>query len=377
MKDTNKYIPIDFFFLRKGLKIDCGIYYKNGNSFVLLYRNIVVDSKFLSDVMPFYSTHGGLYIDKEGYNKIQKENINILEEHMNDFDENFHKKLIKVKTMFTNITKQTEKLVNELKTKGTVNKKQANEIVTELSSTIKEENNDEAIFQCINEIKEADSYLYTHSINVATLNGLLGSWLGLDEVKINKLVKIGLMHDIGKLRVPQMILNKPGKLTDREFEIVKKHSVNSYNMLIEMGEFDTEVLEAVKFHHERENGSGYPSGLNSSEIPLFAKITAISDVYDAMVSKRCYKEPVSPFDVLQMLSLNKFSDLNYKLVNLFLEIVPMLLIRRPVILSDGSIGIVVYICQNNYQYPVVKVNDELIVTNENLTVISMYLPTGK
>ncbi|MEG1994404.1 MAG: hypothetical protein RR048_05780, partial [Oscillospiraceae bacterium] len=114
--------------------------------------------------------------------------------------------------------------------------------------------------------------------------------------------------------------------------------------------------------------------LQSSQIPLFAKITAISDVYDAMISKRCYKEPVSPFDVLEMLSTNKFSNLDFKLVNKFLEVVPMLLMRKPFVLSDGNIGVVVYIRKDNYRYPVVKVNDRLVVTDEKCRCISVYSP---
>ena len=374
MRDTNEYIPIDLFFLRKGLKLDCGIYYKNGSSFILLYKDVIVDSKFLADIMPFYTTHGGLYLDKEGYEKIQMENIEIFEERLNHFDKNFQQKFIKVRNMYSNILDRTETLVKHIALKGSINRETATGLVNELSSSITNESNDEVIFHCINEIREADSYLYTHSINVATLNGLMGVWLGLDDTQNKKLVKIGLMHDMGKLRVPQSILNKPSKLTEREFEIVKKHPVNSYNMLIEIGESDKEVLEAVKLHHERETGSGYPYGLLSGQIPLYAKITAISDVYDAMVSKRCYKDPVSPFEILHMLSVNKFSDLDYKLVSLFLEVVPMLLIRKPVILSDGRIGIVVYVRRDNYQYPVVKVEDRLIITNENCKCVSIYSP---
>ncbi|MEG1448430.1 MAG: HD-GYP domain-containing protein [Oscillospiraceae bacterium] len=275
--------------------------------------------------------------------------------------------------MYSSVLDRTESFIKDITLRGSINKEAATGLVNDLSSSISEEN-DEVIFHCINEIREADRYLYTHSINVATLNVLMGIWLGLSDEQNKKLVKIGLMHDMGKLRLPQDIINKPGKLSDREFNIVKNHPINSYNMLVEIGEFDKDVLEAVKFHHERENGSGYPNRLQSSQIPLFAKITAISDVYDAMISKRCYKEPVSPFDVLEMLSTNKFSNLDFKLVNKFLEVVPMLLMRKPFVLSDGNIGVVVYIRKDNYRYPVVKVNDRLVVTDEKCRCISVYSP---
>jgi HD-GYP domain-containing protein (c-di-GMP phosphodiesterase class II) len=121
------------------------------------------------------------------------------------------------------------------------------------------------------------------------------------------------------------------------------------------------------------NGSGYPSGLAADEIPIFARITSVSDVYDAMVSKRCYKEAHSPFAVLNQLKEEQFWGLDIKIVNLFVEQMPRELLGKSILLSNGMAGIIRHVNDKNIEYPVVEINGEIVNTNKDLHCISMLI----
>ena len=229
------------------------------------------------------------------------------------------------------------------------------------------------LFQCINAHNEADEYLQRHSSNVAILNGLMGKWLGLNDKGISDLVLLGLMHDIGKTKVPQDILNSPGKLTEEEFAIVKRHSIYSHEMLGVSGRFSESVQAGARHHHERMNGTGYPDRLMTDSIPFYSRITAISDIYDAMVSQRCYKNAQSPFKILLQMENDKFWGLDIKLVKIFQEQMPQELIGKSVLLSDGRAGIVKHINDSNLEYPLVEVNGEVVLTNNDLYCVSMII----
>jgi HD-GYP domain-containing protein (c-di-GMP phosphodiesterase class II) len=229
------------------------------------------------------------------------------------------------------------------------------------------------LFQCINGNNEIDEYLFRHSTNVAIINGLMGKWLGFPIVETEDLVMLGLVHDIGKMRVPPEILNSPGKLTEAEFEVIKKHAVYSYDMLNENKSFSEKIKKAALSHHEKMNGSGYPEHLTANQIPIYAKITSISDIYDAMVSQRCYKSAVSPFRVLQQLATEQFSELDTKLVKLFINQMPNELVGKQVFMSNGSVGVVKLINETNLEYPVVEIAGEIILTNKDLYCLSMMI----
>ncbi|MDN5304601.1 MAG: hypothetical protein PWP46_1487 [Fusobacteriaceae bacterium] len=192
------------------------------------------------------------------------------------------------------------------------------------------------IFRSIMTMRDVDEYLYRHSVNVAVLSFLLAKWLGYNDEKLNKILYAGLLHDIGKLKVDQKVLNKPGKLTEEEFEIVKKHALYTYKVLINFKSIDKEILFGATFHHEKLDGSGYPFGLTEEKIPEFAKIIAIADIFDAMTSNRVYHKKKSPFLVLEMFSTNSFGKLDTRIVYTFLQRFVEYYIGSEVILNNGK-----------------------------------------
>ncbi len=135
-----------------------------------------------------------------------------------------------------------------------------------------------------------DRYTACHSANVARYAEMIAKEMGLSSKKCSDIKLAAQLHDIGKIGIPEQILNKPTKLTKEEFDIIKTHPNVGYNILKDIKRFQQNgVLDGILFHHERENGSGYPNGLKSDEIPLVAKIIAVADSFDAITSKRIYR----------------------------------------------------------------------------------------
>ena len=175
------------------------------------------------------------------------------------------------------------------------------------------------IYTSMETIGSYDAGTYLHSINVATYSGILGMLIGLSAEKMKQLVVTAMLHDIGKTLIDEDIINKQGKLTAEEFEIVKTHPRLGYDLLKENESVPSVVRVSILEHHENADGSGYPIGLKDDDIYLFAKIIHICDVYDAMISKRPYKKEINPADVLEHLMAQAGTMFNYGLAVTFVK----------------------------------------------------------
>jgi HD-GYP domain-containing protein (c-di-GMP phosphodiesterase class II) len=166
---------------------------------------------------------------------------------------------------------------------------------------------DDKAFLSLVKASSYDYYTYTHCINVAIYSIGIGRFIGLSHEELRALAYGAALHDVGKSRISQDVLNKEGKLSDDEFNHIKQHAAFGFDILFETtGEVDERVLSAVRHHHEKLDGSGYPDGIKGSNISTFAKIVAVADVFDALNTKRCYKEPMSTFETLTFMK-NKMS----------------------------------------------------------------------
>ena len=191
----------------------------------------------------------------------------------------------------------------------------------------------------INEVvkeQKVEDYLFNHSVNVAIIGNLIGKWLDLGKEDIKILTLGGLVHDIGKLKIDKKILDKPEKLTEEEFEEVKKHPSYSHKILTEMGYNEEKLLRAVTLHHEREDGTGYPLGIKSKNIPIHSKIIAIADIFDAMTSNRVYDKKMNIFKVMEKIQKETFGKLDYKMVTLFIKKFLEFYIGSEVTLNTGD-----------------------------------------
>lgn len=260
----------------------------------------------------------------------------------------------------------------EARLKNRIDLDDTNEVLAMLEQTL-DQIELSFVMQWISYMRDSDEYLCTHSVNVGMLSGLIGMWVGYSEDERKRLILAGLLHDIGKTRIDDKIINAPKRLSAEEFAEIKKHPLFSYDIMKNSGMEDEDVLNAILGHHEKGNGTGYPFGLNFDQISQFAKIISIADIYDAMVAKRVYKDAKSPFVVLDEFYKNKFSDLDIRLVDVFLERMASEMIGKKAVLSDGRIAEIVFVEKTNFLYPVVSCNGKIFKTTSKITCESLCL----
>lgn len=193
----------------------------------------------------------------------------------------------------------------------------------------------------LTDLRSFDGYTYAHSVNVAVIACIIGFGLNLSSDDLEQLVMAGLLHDLGKLVIPREILNKPARLTSEEYDVMKSHSTISYEIIKERWDISAHVKAAVLYHHENVDGSGYPDGKEGDEISLFTKILHVADVYDALVSKRPYKDPYSPYEACEYLMGGGGIMFDSRVVEALLLYVPFYPKGTQVKLSNGSEGIIV------------------------------------
>lgn len=226
-----------------------------------------------------------------------------------------------------------------------------NDMLAEVDTILSQTRNSLHLLDMLQCLRGFDDMTYMHSMNVALICNVIGGWLNLPKDELNVLVVSGLLHDIGKLRIPPEIISKPGKLTDEEFEIIRSHPKLGYDIL-QPKDLDERVKQAALQHHERMNGSGYPKKLPGTEINSFSSIVAIADVYDAMTSNRVYRKGICPFKVIGILEQEKdLYDPNY--LYLFMKRTVEAYINSEVILSNNERGKVVLLNQQILSRPVV------------------------
>ena len=175
------------------------------------------------------------------------------------------------------------------------------------------------IFALSNAVDARDPYTAGHSARVTKISMLLGKTLDLPEEKLGNLEYAALFHDIGKIGIPDYILLKNSKLTDEEFEIIKKHPEMGVRILKSI-DFLTEGLPIIKHHHEKFMGKGYPDDINGEDIPLGARIIAIADTYDAITSDRPYRKGLSHETAVEEILRNKGLQFDDKMVDAFMQI---------------------------------------------------------
>ena len=234
-------------------------------------------------------------------------------------------------------------------------------------------NENKYIVKCLEDIKGFDEYTYTHCINVGFYSMLIAKWLDLPEFIIQEVTQAGLLHDIGKVNMPNEILNKNEKLTPEEFEVIKKHPIYGYNLIKDISCISESVKKAVLLHHERIDCSGYPFGYSGSSISLLANIVSVADVYDAMTQDRVYKKKVAPFDAFEMFLTVGKSMFHTTVLNAFLKNIAAFYVGANVILNNGDTGEIMCIPPKDILSPIISVKSKYIDLSQerSLKVLSL------
>ena len=209
-----------------------------------------------------------------------------------------------------------------------------------LSSIVKSVARNRNALLLLANLKNLDDYMFRHSVNVAIFAVSFGQYLGLEEEELRLIGIAAMFHDYGKALLPAAILNAPRKLNASEMQIMRTHVERGYEKLRSSGKFPQEVLSAILQHHERHDGSGYPYKLAGDDIGLYGRILSICDVYDALASKRVYKDAIHPKHALG--TLFKMSENAWApgFAEHFIKMVGIFPIGTAVLLSNGQKGIV-------------------------------------
>lgn len=231
-----------------------------------------------------------------------------------------------------------------------------NHMLTSVTDLISEGSTSISIFDMLHNMRGYDDLTYVHSMSVSLICNIFGKWLNLNNEDIKVLTIAGLLHDIGKLLIPDNILKKPSKLTDNEYNIIKTHTLQGYNILKDKN-IDNRIKNAALLHHERFDGSGYPLGYSGDKLDLFTKIVSIADVYDAMTAARVYRGPLCPFKVIAIFEAEGLQKYDSQLILTFLGHITDTYLNNRVRLNDGTQGDVVMINRDALSRPMIKTLD--------------------
>lgn len=231
-----------------------------------------------------------------------------------------------------------------------------------------------SITELLHKLQSKDEYTFQHTVNIGVLSITIGKWMGLKAKDLRNLILAGTLHDIGKSKIPTELINKPGRLTADEYELMKKHTLFGREILEKSDEYDESVKLAVLQHHERIDGTGYPKGLKGNEIHLYSRIVAVADVYHALTSVRVYKGKVTPLVALDYLERN-MDTMDAQVILIFVEKMLSSLQSCRVLLNNNVVCDIVYIDRRNIVRPLLKMADEdriiELQKREDLDIVDM------
>jgi HD-GYP domain-containing protein (c-di-GMP phosphodiesterase class II) len=300
-----KYYLIDKIIIIDDIKFDFDIYAKN-NEEERVFLIFEKEKKLFEKDVNFLISHRHLYVhesEKESYDRYFR---NYMSRKNGPRDmEVFYKEVgYTVDKMF----KDPERLASYSEVK---------DIVTNMVSTILD---DDFMISSFISILSTNYYTHTHSLNVSVYSICLGKHLGLVESELQELGISALLHDLGKSKIKDEIINKNGSLTEYEFNEIKKHPLLGWLLAKRLSITNKNILSGIRNHHERMDGNGYPDKLKDKDIHIFAKIIGVCDVFDALTTKRVYKDAVSTFETLIMMKKEMSKHLDVTLVDEFIKI---------------------------------------------------------
>lgn len=226
----------------------------------------------------------------------------------------------------------------------------------------------------LTKIKHQDEYTAEHSLNVCILSATFARFLGHDESEIRRIAMSGLLHDVGKSRVPLDILNKQGRLTADEINIMKEHTSFGKDLLLSIGQADRIAVDVAHTHHERLDGKGYPRGLKASQIPYYAKIVALADCYDAITSSRCYDGARASMEALDIIYKCRGVQFDKELAINFIKCIGIYPPGAIVELNTGEVGIVISAVAESKLRPkvlLVRSKDKKIISEKSIDLSSI------
>ena len=323
---------------------------------MMLARDIVgLDTVFLSKGTILSEGH------ILGIRRLSISDVYVVTNNTPDEDDNNSLPIFKADEKLNNVYKEgIDTFKNMYETIGLGNSIEVQVVQKNILPLVKEFLTSNNIMGKLRQVIINDDYIYKHSLNVCIISTIIGKWLNFSSSELEKLSIAAMLHDIGKSKIPASILNKPGKLSAAEFDIMKKHTTEGYNIIKNSKGISYESCLGVLQHHERVDGSGYPLSLKQDKIHEFAKIISVADIFDAMTSERVYKEKVCPFKVAELITQNSFGSLDPYITYVFLHNLAHYYVGNIVKLNSGEIGEIVLLNKQVPTRPLVRVENKYI-----------------
>ena len=346
--------------VKPGMTVASDVYALNNQ--LVIPKGVVLNNKTISK-LSFYSVPF-IQIEDEILAEETQKPLTYHEKIQNDpqfqkFKARFEQEVDTFKNQLNDVVNQNEPLdVDALL-------ERSNNIVSSAPDSI-------GILTLLSNMHSYDDETFAHCMNVSLICNLFAKWLHLSEDEVNKATLCGLLHDIGKMTIPETILRKPGKLTEAEYIKIKEHSRAGYQILRD-NKIDPHICNAALMHHERSDGSGYPLHLKDSQIDPYAKIVAIADVYDATTSPRVYRGPMCPFEVIGIFEHDGLQKYSPEYILVILENIVNTYLLETVKLSDDREGQVIYINKDHLARPTIKIDDVYLdlSTNKNINIVEI------
>lgn len=352
---TNKH-------LKPGMILAKDIYLYNNSNFsaLLLTKDQVLNNAYIDGIK--YHNVDGAYIRSEAFADIDIDSYiddNLTAESLSQIKDVYYEFKLNSNKINASSIKKLSFVIDNL--------------VTELL------NKDDLTYNVI-DFKNYDNYTFKHCLNVAILSISTGISLGYSEHKLHELGMAGLLHDIGKMAIPLEILNKPGKLTSEEFEVIKTHPVEAVKQLKHLVSYS--ILRAIEGHHEKLDGTGYPDGRKAYNIHHYAKILAACDVYDALTSDRPYRKATFPNEAIEYIMGCVDTHFDHDILKHLIRIIVAYPVGTFVKLSNGKLAVVVKNYHENTMRPLIRlVNSDGTVGEDidllydnghmNITIVDM------
>lgn len=245
--------------------------------------------------------------------------------------------LIVAKQIHSRTKEAVKSMFSEARMGNALDLEEAASLVDEINESMSR--NSDALLSLIR-LKNIDEYTYLHSVAVCMLMVALGRQLGMKGETLKQAGIAGLLHDVGKMGIPNEVLNKPGRLTDEEFDVVKSHPQRGWEILKESYDVSEQVLDVCLHHHERVDGKGYPDKLSGDTLTLFARMGAVCDVYDAITSDRCYKKGWEPAESISKMAAWRDGQFDENIFHAFVKTVGIYPNGTLLKLESGRLGVV-------------------------------------
>ena len=260
--------------------------------------------------------------------------------------------LLRARNIHAKAVRVVVSMFDEARMGNAIKVEQVAELVEEINQSIAR--NSDALIS-LARLKNADNYTYLHSVAVCALMIALGRQLGLEGAVLNEAGMAGLLHDVGKMFIPGDVLNKPGRLTDDEFVIIKGHPQKGWELLRNCPGVSATALDVCLHHHENVTGTGYPDQISGEALSLYARMCAVCDVYDAITSDRCYKRGWAPGEAIRKMTEWKDGRFDEAVFRAFVKTVGIYPTGTLVKLKSGRLGVVMEQSEKSLLTPMIKV----------------------